>query len=414
MPWVLRMTTRISLLALPLYIYVGWRLSTAISTRFPISRRTGRIIVFSVIFWLYLFPITIGIYHLSGILNQLFVFDPQLHWQDYLLLFPFWWGFISLLEIFPFFVVLDIICLVSRLKMFSFRKKWLVWQAYLKICIVIFFLLYVGMRSYLDTHYVGISTYKVAIKKLPKEFHNLRLCFIGDIHIDRYTQKDKLEKVGESVHAADVDLLFFSGDLVSEGRDYIATALEVMCNPSSKLGSIACMGDHDFWAAAFWAAARKVPREMKKCGWTFLQNEHHLFSYKGHQILVTGVTNIYSRRIKKYELERLFANAPDVDAGLKILLVHQPRDFMVETAAEYGYQLLLAGHTHGGQIVPHLFGIPITPSQAETRFYRGRYQYNGLHVVITNGIGLTLAPLRYHAPAEITRIILVKENENGL
>jgi predicted MPP superfamily phosphohydrolase len=211
------------------------------------------------------------------------------------------------------------------------------------------------------------------------------------------------------VHAADVDLLFFSGDLVSEGRDYIASALDVMCNPASKLGSIACMGDHDFWTAA-----RKIPREMKKCGWNFLQNEHCLFSYKGYHILVTGVTNIYSRRIKKYELERLLANAPDANADLKILLAHQPRDFLVETAAEYGYHLLLAGHTHGGQIVPHLFGMPITPSQAETRFYRGRYRHKGLHVIITNGIGLTLAPVRYHAPAEITRIILVKGDENGL
>ena len=407
MPWFLRMTIRISLLALPLYIYVGWRLSTAISTRFPVSRKTARMIVFSVIFWLYLFPITIGVYYGSGILNQLFVFDTQLHWQDYLLLFPFWLGFISLLEIFPFFVVLDIICLVSRLKMFSFRKKWLVWQAYLKICIVIFFLLYVGMRSYLDTHYVGISTYNAAVKKLPEAFHNLRLCFISDIHVDRYTQTKKLEKVEERVHAADSDLLFFSGDLVSEGRDYLTSALDVMCHPSSKLGSIACMGDHDFWSAA-----RTIPREMKKCGWTFLQNEHHLISYKGHQILVTGVTNIYSRRIQTYELERLLSNAPNRNAHLKILLVHQPRDFMVEIAAKYGYHLLLAGHTHGGQIVPHLFGIPITPSQTETRFYRGRYQYNGMHVIVTNGIGLTLAPLRYHAPAEITGIILVKGDEN--
>jgi predicted MPP superfamily phosphohydrolase len=143
---------------------------------------------------------------------------------------------------------------------------------------------------------------------------------------------------------------------------------------------------------------------MKKCGWKFLENEHRLIPYKGRQILVTGVTNIYSRRTSKFDLERLLSRAPRAD--LKILLVHQPRDYLVETAAEYGYHLVLAGHTHGGQIVLHPFGVPVTASQRETRFYRGQYRYKDMAVVVTNGIGLTLAPVRYHAPAEITKLVL--------
>lgn len=404
MPWFLRMTMRISLLALPLYIYAGMRLSTAISTTFHFSKKKSHTIVFSAIFWFYIYPITIAGYHLLGNLGRLFIFDTQLHLQDYLFLFPFWWGFISLLEILPFFTALDIICLVSRLKIFPSRKKWLVWQSYLKIGIAFVLILYVGIRTYFDTTHIRITNSEVAIENLPEEFQGLSLCLIGDLHIDRYTQKNKLEKVEEIVHRGEEDLLLFTGDLVSYGKKYVKQALKVMCNPHQKVASVACMGDHDFWAAA-----REIPREMEECGWTFLQNQHHLIPYKGHQILVTGITHIYSWRISRFELKKFLANAPKAD--LKILLVHQPVEFLAKTAVEYGYHLMLAGHTHGGQIVHHIFGIPITTSQVETRFYSGIYSFHGLQVIVTNGIGFTLAPLRYHAPAEINKLIVVKKNK---
>lgn len=402
LPWVLRMTVTIALYALPLFIYVGLRLSTAISTRFNISKKVILSILFAVIFWLYIYPITIKAYQLTGNINQLFVFKPQLHWQDYFLLYPFWWGFISLVEIAPFYVTLDVISLVTRLKIFSSssQEKWRKWQEFLKIGLVIFILPYVGIRSHFDTNHVRTSTYELAIKDLPAEFHGLKLCLSGDIHVDRYTQDKKLEKLKGILHSGSEDLLLFCGDLVTGGKSYISPVLKLMCNPQAKIASTACMGDHDFWTAS-----REIPRRMTTCGWNFLQNEHRLFSYKGQQILVTGITYIYSWRISRPELNRLLAWAPQAD--LKILLVHQPVEMLVETAAQYGYHLLCGGHTHGGQIVPHIFGMPVIPSLEETPYVSGRYSFRDMHVIVTHGIGLTLAPLRYHAPAEITKITLL-------
>jgi predicted MPP superfamily phosphohydrolase len=394
------MTRLISLAALPLYLYVGMRLAAALSSRFSISKKTARIIVFAVIAWFYIYPVTSFIYHFNGNLNRLFIFNSQSHWLDYMLLYPFWYGFIAVAEISPYFILLDISCLVSRLKIFPSRETWLRWQAIGKIAVVIFFLLYVGMRVYLDTSHVRISTSEVTIKNLPKEFNNLRLCLVGDVHVDRYTREGKLEKLKDTVQKGEEDLILFTGDLVSRGKRFLSTGLSVMCGPRQKLGAIACMGDHDYWSAI-----EEVPEGMRKCGWEFLDNAHRVIPYKGRRILVTGVTNVYSRRSSKFDLERLFKRAPE--AELKILLVHQPRDYLVETAAEHGYHLVLAGHTHGGQIVLHPFGVPVTASQEETRFYRGRYRFKGMAVVVTNGIGLTLAPVRYHAPAEITKLTLV-------
>jgi predicted MPP superfamily phosphohydrolase len=409
------MAGKIMLLALPLFIYVGLRLSTAIakatkSSRFPISKKNALIIVFAVILWFYLWPITLKVYHLNGNFQDLFVYSPQLHWQDYLVLFPSWCGLIIMGEIFPYFLVLDIFTGVRRLKIFFSRKKESdkkqperLWMSYLKVGIALFFFFYVGIRTYLDTSHVRISTSEVAIENLPKEFQGLRLCLFGDIHVDRYTQGKKLDKLRNTLQTGNQDLIFFTGDLISKGRDYINQALNAVCNPKGKLASTACMGDHDYWTAP-----GLIPREMEKCGWKFLQNQHHLITYKGHRILVTGITYVYSQPISFYELERLLANAPKAD--LKIMIVHQPREFLVEAAAKYGYHLFLGGHTHGGEIVTHFFGIPFSPGLKETRYCWGHHRYKGLQVVITNGIGRTLAALRYHAPAEITKLVLVKKD----
>ncbi len=145
----------------------------------------------------------------------------------------------------------------------------------------------------------------------------------------------------------------------------------------------------------------------RRCGWTFLDNEHRLFTYHGKSVLVTGLTHIYSERLTPQALQEFLSTAPQAD--FKILLVHQPAEQVIRFATEHGYNLVLAGHTHGGQIVIHPLGIPFTPSMTETRFYQGVFQNGGTTVVVTRGVGLTLAPVRYHAPAEVTTMILANE-----
>lgn len=79
----------------------------------------------------------------------------------------------------------------------------------------------------------------------------------------------------------------------------------------------------------------------------------------------------------------------------------------MELAAEKGYNLFLAGHTHGGQIVFKPFGVTFTPPRFESAFYRGAFFLHRMFVSINSGLGLTLAPIRFNAPAEITSIKIV-------
>jgi predicted MPP superfamily phosphohydrolase len=135
-----------------------------------------------------------------------------------------------------------------------------------------------------------------------------------------------------------------------------------------------------------------------------MQNAHHLLNIKGSSILITGVTQIYSRKISAEDLDQLLSKAPAAD--LKILLVHQPSPFIIESAQKNGYNLVLAGHTHGGQIRFKPLGFTFTPSMLETPYFSGIFKVGKLYVTVTNGIGLTFAPVRYQAPAEITNLVI--------
>jgi predicted MPP superfamily phosphohydrolase len=97
------------------------------------------------------------------------------------------------------------------------------------------------------------------------------------------------------------------------------------------------------------------------------------------------------------------------DGDLKILLVHQPAETLVEFSRRNGYDLFLAGHSHGGGVA---FGIPglflLSPARLESRYVSGFYNGGSMLISVTNGIGMTLAPVRFHAQSEISVLRFVR------
>ena len=398
MPWPVRTVLMVALIALPLYGYFWVRLASAISTVVPVPRSRARWIVLVVLCLLYALPVTFLLYYYNGWTRDLFIFQTQLSVLDYIMHFPFWWGLIIVLESVPFFLVLDMSSPFTRLWP-TFRPRWLRWQAYAKVAFVSGAVLYIPIRSYADTYQVRDTRTQISIETLPEELEGLRISLVADLQIDRSTGLQKVRQVNEILRTTEPDILFFAGDLVTSGKAFIPLASEAICPPEGRLANIAVMGDHDYWADK-----DTIPEIMRNCGWSFLENQHSLLSVRGQTILVTGITHVYSSRIGAPALHALLQLAPRAD--LKILIVHQPAESLVHIAAQHGYDLILAGHTHGGQIVFHPFGIPFTPSRLETDYYSGVYQAGAAHVVVTNGIGLTLAPVRYHAPSEVTTLQL--------
>ncbi len=398
MPWTLRMTLYACAVGILPYLFVGWRLNSALHLIFPDHKKLIKRMILVLFIFLNLLPFIVLILYFTGNAG-IYTSHHEITWFDIFIIFPFWIGFITIFELFFYFVGIEIIQFFSGKIKSRISERILKPAAYLRVILFISFLLYVSVKSYSDTYNVQIASYTANLKNLPAELHDLKLALVGDVQIDRYTQDKKIQAFHSQLTTVNPELLFFAGDLVTRGTHFIPQGLEVLCNTDPRMKRIACVGDHDIWSDA-----RQIARGLVDCNWTFLDNQHHIVDLKGHKILVTGITYVYSRRSNPGQLKQLLGNAPE--AVLKILLVHQPSQLVIQTAKEYGYHIMLAGHTHGGQIVFKPFGITLTPTMFENSFYSGQYDLGSLNLFITNGIGLTMMPLRFRAPAEIQEIIL--------
>jgi len=388
------------------YGYSAWTLTRALTVLLPEYSRLIKYSIGAFFSFISLFPLLLGLSYILGEYRSWFSYEDAISIQDILFLYPFWLGLLIVLESFPYFILSDLILFatrwLSRLRPFN----WVKWLAMLKILIFAFFFLFVLIRAYLDTRKIIEVTYEIPVKNLPPVLTSMNLVLSGDVQVDPFTPEDKIENYKQLIASLAPDVLFFAGDLVTSGTRYIDVGLKLFCQTKGKLFSIACLGDHDLWADA-----DRISRGLIKCGWEFLDDKHFTFKYQGKTILVTGVSYVYSKKISTERLQHLLENAPPAD--LKILLVHQPSQTVINTAAQHGYNLLLAGHTHGGQIIIKPFGFPITPTMFENDFYSGLKYEHGMPVIITNGIGMSIIPLRYRAHAEIVRFKFVPGLENN-
>lgn len=401
MPWALRTLLTISAVALPLALYIGLRTASSVGLLYPDSKRRARRIALLAFAWLSSLPAFLLILRLTGSPMVLLDLEGPRGMMDYLFLYPLWIAVVIVGELILPFILLDLGGLLIR-AMPRRREQWRRYLAAGRIALAAAAILYVPIRAAVDTTAVQDEAVEVRVRDLPEELHGLRITLVGDIQVDRYTGQERIDRMHAIVRGREPELLLSAGDVVTGGTAYLAQAADALCGISGSVASIGVMGDHDQWSAP------DAIRSMHgACGWTFLENEHRVVSWKGRRILVTGLTHIYARRLKEEELERILARAPAAD--IRVLLVHQPAEQIIHRAAAHGYTLVAAGHTHGGQIVLHPLGFPLTPSMRETRYYSGLYTVGSTAVVVTDGVGLTLAPIRYHARSEVTTIVLRPE-----
>lgn len=401
MTWALRTFLTIAAIAFPIIVYVSLRTAGSVGVLRPALKARARRTALGALVWLFILPLTLFIIRLSGGGSAFAGSDGLPDWVNALFLLPFWVALIAVVELLGPFLLAEIVALVTRFTP-SLRQQARRALAVARLGLAVLAFIYVPVRTVSDTAHVRTTEERVRLEHLPPELEGLRLALVGDVQVDQFTGTGKIGQMHAIVAQAGPQLLLSAGDVVTSGTNYLDEAAEAMCGMKGSVASIAVMGDHDFWSAA--AAVRKM---HTACGWEFLENRHLLIPYRGRSILISGLTHIYAERLNDRELDLFFAEAPPAD--VRILLAHQPAPRVVRHAARHRYDLYLAGHTHGGQIVFHPFGLPLTPSMREGPYYSGIHRVGSLQVVVTNGVGLTLAPVRYHAPAEITVINLSRK-----
>ncbi len=231
---------------------------------------------------------------------------------------------------------------------------------------------------------------------LPNELRGLKIAQISDIHSGLYMPQRKMEEITEVINAQSPDLITLTGDFVSSFKEEIEPFARGFQGLKSTFGTFSCAGNHDEWAGI--AAIESAMNEKKL---NLLRNRTESLNIDGAKFNIIGMD---FTREKIHYLERAL-NSADKE-GFNLLLCHHP-DFFTH-AKRFGIDLMLAGHTHGGQIALDFGGFEFYPIDLFYKYPRGLYEegeFQSQKLYVNLGIGITATPLRT-VQAEIALITL--------
>jgi hypothetical protein len=330
---------------------------------------------------------------------------PDTRLIDYTFIYPFWVYIFIVIQSVLFFPLF----LIIKGLVFPFYKKHK--NAYLKIenklvlVLVMFFILYVPTRIIFDYYTVSIRNDVLTKQGLNPALNNFRLVMISDLHADRHTDSNRLENYLDKVNTLKPDLVLIGGDMISGNSQYIDTAAEYVGKIKAQYGVFSCRGDHDYWAYRpdMQRSITEITNALGQHKVPMLNNENLRLDIHGAKMLISFITYTYPDKINPNLLDKLLS---DKKEDLNILLLHQPEGGIPEKAAHKNYDLMLSGHTHGGQITFLFPFYNLSPTLIETRYVRGDFHVGNMLLVVTRGLGMSLVPIRLNSTPEITVITL--------
>ncbi len=223
----------------------------------------------------------------------------------------------------------------------------------------------------------------------------VRILFVSDLHCSRFHPPARIDRIIRRAEQLNPDLVLLGGDYVERGNRYVDRCISQLARLKAHA---AVLGNHDIQTHRGENPRSAVVAALEERGIPLLNNTSMMITVKGIHIQIIGTAD--ARRDIAYagHLTR------DDRADMLILLSHSP-DFLPSGAGHLDLDLALCGHTHGGQIT--LFGRPITTHSRYGRILgRGLCTYRSTPVVISNGVGTTILPLRFWAPCAVDVIDL--------
>lgn len=268
------------------------------------------------------------------------------------------------------------------------------------IVISLVFIALIMWSRYVSTAGLVIKEYKVINNNIPTSFEGLKIVHFTDVHYGRTINNKELEYFVDEVNALKPDLIFFTGDLIDRDTKVTSEIKSEVINILSKLdasiGKYAITGNHDF-------ETKEYDNIIKDSGFIDLDNNYDIIyssSYetiyiagleseiKGHPN-VKSVTEYLDAKVTTGEGEIIPAN--DIPP-YKIMLLHTPDT--IAKVKNYNFDLVLAGHSHNGQVRLPFVGALLKPVGAKN-YYEPYYKINNTDLYISGGLGTSNLNFRF-------------------
>lgn len=233
---------------------------------------------------------------------------------------------------------------------------------------------------------------------LPEAFDGLRLALATDIHYGPYFQAQRAVQLSQTLQSLQPDLLILGGDYGMDARRSIEF-FSVFPKVEAPLGCLALIGNHD--RAGSKEELAQLTQAISRWGAAVLNNQHWCLQRAGSSIIVYGVDDF-----RKGHPDLQDAARHITAGGFSLFLSHSPDVLpQVFNDAKFRPGLCLCGHTHGGQIA--LFGRSLHSSSLYGDRYRsGWLNENGVDILVSNGVGTSLLPVRLGARPQVHCITL--------
>lgn len=244
---------------------------------------------------------------------------------------------------------------------------------------------------------VQVREVEVKLHKLPRALSGLTIAQLTDIHVGPTIDRRFLQRLVEQTNAVKPDLVAITGDLVDGTVERLGEHVAPLAGLRARYGSFFVTGNHEYYSGADeWLAF------LRTLGLRTLRNERVELGDAGGAIDLCGVDDWTAAQFGPghgHDVARAVAGR-DVERAA-VLLAHQPRS--VVPAGEVGVDLVLSGHTHGGQIWP--FGGVVRLIQP---YVQGLHRHaDATQIYVSPGTGYWGPPMRVGTEAEITKLVLV-------
>jgi predicted MPP superfamily phosphohydrolase len=235
------------------------------------------------------------------------------------------------------------------------------------------------------------TAYDVVSDDLPAGWDGARVVFLSDLHVGPVRDAAYTRRVVDLVNAQHPDVVLLGGDLV-DGRDrYVGADLDPLADLAAPLGVFAVTGNHEFLSGD----ADAYVQRWESLGITPLRNENVGLQRGGDAIRLVGV----------HDVRGTGADAPDPGRALTgvdtddfvLFLAHEPR----QVVPDRGVDLQLSGHTHGGQLWPFRYVVPLQQPTID-----GYDVVDGVRMITSRGVGAWGPPVRVGAPPEFVVVTL--------
>ncbi|MFC1531818.1 metallophosphoesterase [Thermodesulfobacteriota bacterium] len=268
-----------------------------------------------------------------------------------------------------------------------------------------------GAKGFINSHNLKLLKLNVNLDNLPTVFNGLKIGQITDIHAGPLVPRDLIKEGVDLIMSSRPDLIVLTGDFVSGATKILWTTyggfkerhyqycMEELHRLNASLGIFAVLGNHDFWSGS--EVAEKIADGLKNIGVRVLRNESQTLKRRGESLNIIGVDDYWE---SSYRFSTAIRGVPK--GACRILISHNPDvNEDIENMKE-NIDLIISGHTHGGQVVLPFAGALYTPSPFGQKYLAGLVKDRKKQTYVSRGLGLFFAPIRLNCPPDVSVLTL--------